>query len=276
MNPYEVLGVPQSASKDEIRAKYKELARLNHPDKLLSASEEERDKKQEYFKHVTVAYHILMDQQHPPKESEHKDPDYWKTMWTQMESFLQEKHVWSAVKNTFVDVATKYITKKTHKVKLPVTLEEVYFGKQKRVQFFLQAVVEPVRVTVSCAEYPETEFTYDAQDGTFHIVHVLMVEKDHEVFQLDDGNLHTTMELSLKTYLQGATLTLRHLSGEDVQVVVPAFQDLDTPIVVQGRGISEKNDMIVEFRMSPIHRDKWDACSDKEKEEVLKLLEKIC
>ena len=54
---YDVLGVPRSASKDEIKKAYRKLALKYHPDKTKGdkASEEK-------FKEASEAYHILSDE----------------------------------------------------------------------------------------------------------------------------------------------------------------------------------------------------------------------
>src|SRR5512138_2310864 len=52
---YEVLGVPRSASKDEIRGAFRKLARQYHPDVNKAPDAEDR------FKEINEAYTVLMD-----------------------------------------------------------------------------------------------------------------------------------------------------------------------------------------------------------------------
>lgn len=67
MNPYEVLGVPQDASDDDIKKRYRELALQTHPDRNPGDKEAE-DK----FKEVSQAYEILSD---PQKRAEYDNPN---------------------------------------------------------------------------------------------------------------------------------------------------------------------------------------------------------
>lgn len=55
-NPYETLGVPPTASADEIRKAYRKLAKQHHPDLNPGKAESERR-----FKDVTAAYDLLSD-----------------------------------------------------------------------------------------------------------------------------------------------------------------------------------------------------------------------
>ncbi|MBD5088269.1 MAG: J domain-containing protein [Clostridiales bacterium] len=58
MNPYKVLEIHNSASKDEIRKAYRNLARKYHPDSNPGNKEAE-----EKFKEINDAYAILSDEQ---------------------------------------------------------------------------------------------------------------------------------------------------------------------------------------------------------------------
>lgn len=66
MNPYSVLGIHNSASKDEIRKAYRTLARKYHPDSNPGNKEAE-----EKFKEINDAYVILSDD----KKKEQYDRD---------------------------------------------------------------------------------------------------------------------------------------------------------------------------------------------------------
>ncbi|MEW6251986.1 MAG: DnaJ domain-containing protein, partial [Planctomycetota bacterium] len=57
-DPYGILGVPRSATQDQIKAAYRRLAKQHHPDRNPSnrAAAEQR------FKEIHAAYEVLGDQ----------------------------------------------------------------------------------------------------------------------------------------------------------------------------------------------------------------------
>jgi curved DNA-binding protein len=55
---YEVLGVPRTASADDIKRAYRQLARKHHPDLKPAA---ERTQAAERFKEINEAYEVLSD-----------------------------------------------------------------------------------------------------------------------------------------------------------------------------------------------------------------------
>jgi len=57
MNPYEVLGVREDISAEELRKAFLQLAKELHPD--TAANEEERRVKEQKFKDITYAYNLL-------------------------------------------------------------------------------------------------------------------------------------------------------------------------------------------------------------------------
>ncbi|MBW1799708.1 MAG: DnaJ domain-containing protein [Deltaproteobacteria bacterium] len=59
-DPYEVLGLRQNASIDEIKTAYKALAHKYHPDKVSHLGEEFRDLAENRFKEIQAAYQSLV------------------------------------------------------------------------------------------------------------------------------------------------------------------------------------------------------------------------
>ena len=61
-NYYEILGVNQDASTEEIKKSYKKLSLKFHPDRNVDKSEEEQKEAEEKFKEISVAYETLSDE----------------------------------------------------------------------------------------------------------------------------------------------------------------------------------------------------------------------
>lgn len=68
---YSVLGVNKNASQEEIKKRYKELARKWHPDRFSKKSEAEQKEAEEKFKEISAAYDTLGDEQ---KRKEYDNP----------------------------------------------------------------------------------------------------------------------------------------------------------------------------------------------------------
>lgn len=58
-DPYAVLGVPSSATWEEITEAHRRLARLHHPDRLANATEEARQRSEDRMRDVNIAYSEL-------------------------------------------------------------------------------------------------------------------------------------------------------------------------------------------------------------------------
>ncbi len=218
MNPYEVLGLKRGASLEEIRQRYKHLAKLNHPDRLHNVDEAEKKQKEEYFKRVTVAYHLAMETATESTNNHDDGSADWTWGWGEG---------WGEVlMNTFVDVATKYIQRREHHLQVPVDIGDVYLKKTKKLQIFLTDVEKPVMLTIKC-DKKRVITDIVADDGSVHKVLLNIHVKDHPMFFFgSDGQLVATIEVSWAEYMTGKTLDVPFFDGSMVSIDIPPFLDI--------------------------------------------------
>jgi hypothetical protein len=58
-DPYVVLGIPASASWEDITVAHRRLAKLHHPDRLLNATEADRHRSEQRMRDINIAYSEL-------------------------------------------------------------------------------------------------------------------------------------------------------------------------------------------------------------------------
>lgn len=81
-NLYKILEISQNATLNEIKRKYRELAKKYHPDKFSNTSDEEKKQAEDKFREINEAYSILSD--------EARKKEYDKQLG-QRENFSKEK-----------------------------------------------------------------------------------------------------------------------------------------------------------------------------------------
>jgi len=95
VNLYDVLGVPATATTNDIKSAYRKLALIHHPDKHVSVSEEAQRAAATRFQQVGFAYAVLGDEKRRKKydetgsasesaDWEGKDADGWDLYFEQM------------------------------------------------------------------------------------------------------------------------------------------------------------------------------------------------
>ncbi len=73
---YELLGISQFATQDEIKSAYKKLAARFHPDKVpIGASNEKKKEFEETFQKIVAAYNTLSDTK-LRSQYDHQNTDY--------------------------------------------------------------------------------------------------------------------------------------------------------------------------------------------------------
>ena len=255
-NPYSVLGVAQNATLLEVRQRYIELAKLHHPDKLKGVSEEERRHHEEVFKKVSNAYQRIQMSQGDGVGGNSEETYHWREVWASVESMLRD---------FFVPVETKPVTKTIHSFRMNVTLEEVHCRKVKKLEMILRDEKAPLYVKVNCGDFPYVEV-----EDAGHTYQLHMVLQPHPHFTLDAKmHLHYTHSMLLSDYIKGQTVRLTGLDGEEMEVSVTPFCNLKDPMVISKRGLKDEGDLYIHLELRPPRWEAWTKMSDEEQESAL-------
>jgi molecular chaperone DnaJ len=111
-NYYDILGVTENATQDEIKKSYKKLAKENHPD--LGGNEDK-------FKKISVAYDVLGDEQKRQKYDMNKNNPFG-------EDYTGFGDIFNMFNNRKQQVHTTVIT-------VPITVLESYMSKSKKITY---------------------------------------------------------------------------------------------------------------------------------------------
>lgn len=242
MDPYDILGLSYPCTKEDIKQRYRELAKLHHPDKLSHLSEEERKEHEEHFKKISVSYKLLME-----NDFSETSKTEWKGLWGYMDQWMKDPEMlrnMSDLLKKVVDVAKEYKKQKgsEHFIKCEVTLEEVHLQKEKKLRLFLHQIEEPVFILVNCGKYPTYLYTHITPQGKTLFIHLEFILKEHDVYYIDDvfskNDLLAEIQLTLEEYMMGGERSLVYLDGSVFTVSFPRAS-LDV-IVIENKGLFEQ------------------------------------
>lgn len=320
-NPYDVLGLPYTATIEEIRKKYKQLAREHHPDKWTGASREEYYYHEEEFKKITVAYHILIEGDTSNctpgtngtrytgfgSDTTPKTKEEWENIWKRMEDILQKRNILGHLSKLFQTTLEKMATTKNtrhtpgsgsssdsediptskgyvHTFTIPVSLEEITYGKKKKVRLFLKDDPDPFFVTVPCDQYPTYE-TGIFRPGKPNIeIRLFIKPLPHTHYVVDeiiDGeyDLFKKIPISLLDYFQGKVYSWTHLDGSNLEVEIPPLCGKGHGEIIErreGLGLMGKGALYIALEWSIPTQNEWVHMRPDDQENFLKYLDKLC
>jgi len=221
-DPYAILGLSRSASLEDIKQKYRALARQHHPDKLGHLSPDERAIHESYFKKVTVAYKFLVDHARSPGADGTSDasgagggdadgeswydPKLWHETWSKIEERMNADDILQTMtsffKTSIFDAALKYSqikkaaaasegaktpdARSLHKVTMSATLSDIHMRKKRKVRLFLKHEPEPLFVVVDCGQYPKCNVICNTEDDREVQVEITMTCAHHRLYSVMD------------------------------------------------------------------------------------------
>jgi hypothetical protein len=278
-NPYDILGIPKTATFAEARARYFQLARKHHPDKLHHLSEEERKKNEEFFQKISAAYSRI-EKGEDANTTSHQKADHWRTIWSKVEGVFQRPEIWECMlhvlKGTFDDAPKDTALTLGHTIRVPVTLQDLHLGKRKKLQLFLHGIEQPVHTQLQCKNFPkEHEFT-TCIEGKNHSISVGYNIIPHEIFRLDDilgtQDLYVDIDITWYDYVFGSHKEITYLDGTLIHVPFHPFDRVDYPVRIEGKGLAGKGDLYVSHHIRHPTHEQWCQLSSQQQKDFMNIL----
>ena len=214
---YSILGLTKNVSQEEIKKAYRKLALKYHPDKCGDDA---------MFKKVNEAYQILSN---PTKKKAYDDQDH------QQDNLLN-------IFNMFLNIILeKTKIKKPTIIPINIDLEDIYFGRLKRLIIKIQdRTLQSKPFLISLLNY-QKKYTFPGK-GDFGGDLVLELKvKPHssgividEI--LDQYDLILEHNISLYEYYYGINFELKHISGE-ILTINKTFETKQMYHIIENKGL---------------------------------------
>lgn len=259
---YQILGVDDSASQDDIKRAYRKKARLYHPDVSSEADAEEK------FKSINEAYEVLKDEKRRAEFDQLKQhgfrggddftrPNGWQGDWNfDPGSFSQSGDFSDFFESIFGQAngypggqarrnnGRQHHSRGRHsqgddiRLSVRVSLENAFRGGKTRIKVpaapGYPSKMLNVNIPAGVTDGQQLRLRGQGRPGAINgdlLVTILL--KPHELFDVDGANVLLTLPVTPLELIEGATLNVPTLSGK-VSVKIP-------PNSISGKRLRLKN-----------------------------------
>ncbi|MFN4091123.1 MAG: DnaJ C-terminal domain-containing protein [Alphaproteobacteria bacterium] len=257
-DPYNVLGVPRTASQDEVKAAYRKLAKKLHPD--LNPGDAEVELK---FKEVSTAYDLLSDPDRRARfdrgeidaaGNERSDQSFWRSYAESGPGAKYEAHgggfdpselfselFGERVRNTGGGRARMRRRGADVSMRLAVDFVTATLGGSRRVTLPSGRSID-MRIPVGAATGQVLRLAGQGMEGAGGgapgDVLVELEVTPHPWFRREGFDVHAEVPITLPEAVMGARVTVPTIDGR-VSLTVPAGSNSGDTLRLRGRGIHD-------------------------------------
>lgn len=286
---YKILGVSESASQDEIKKAYRELAKKYHPDKNPGNA-----KAAERFKEISEAYSILGDEKKRKEyDTLRKNPfgnfsgfgggkgtnwgagdfqnfhfdlgdifgdlfGFGSTGSRRSKRYTYNFDGFSGAENPFTQQTKETMNTQSldYETSLTIPFKTAVFGGEALVQSPTGKTIK-VKIPAGIENGKKIKIKnqgWKAGNGLTGDLYVkIFVEKNPE-YEIDGLNLIKNVWISVFEAMMGAEKTIETLDGKKIKIKIPAGSDSGKLLKVPGMGIkksaSEKGDLLLRINIT--------------------------
>ena len=224
MNYYQTLGVPNTASADDIKTAYRKLASINHPDKGGDTAT---------FQQIQAAYAVLSD---PVKKAEYDAPqhpslgpfNFGQGGHGDMHAFMREA------------MRQQMNQPQLFRTSVWVTLEQVLKGGNQGLQLQTHLGAHTINIDIPKGIQDGGQLRIDnALPGAILIVE-FKTQPDLK-FTRSGQNLECNHPVSILDLITGSTFNFISLSGSTLEVTIPPNTQPNKQLKLAGYGLPIPN-----------------------------------
>lgn len=220
-NAYELLGLTKSATEEDIKAAYRRLAKVLHPD--LNPGDTIRATK---FQMVTDAYLFLLESMKKKKISPDSPPFNFTT-----DELLRK--IFKSSPSSF--------HKKTQDLSyiLKVSFLEACYGVRKKITLTGVQGQNALEVDIPAGIQDDQTLRFYHPSGQGDVVLIVKVA-DHPLFVRDGSNIVLSYPLTVPEYIRGGVFNIQTVWGK-FAINVPPLAPLQVPLRLEGKGVPDKS-----------------------------------
>ena len=230
---YEVLGVPPDATPTEIKAAYRKLAQLWHPDR-----NPDNPAAVEQFKALQEAYAVLSDERK-------------RTLYD-----IEARTAKSAESARRPDLLEEVV------ITISSIISELFGAGSPKVRISLETALRggPVRIKLKDGKTLRLMLPTGLKDGTRIRVpevsdraFIIFKVSRHPVFRCKGKHLHMSLAVDALNALLGTCRTIEDPYGDQLTVEIPPNTYAGTRLRLSGRGVrGTGGDMVVTLKIEPL------------------------
>jgi len=248
MNPYAVLGVDRTASKDDIKQAYRKLAMKYHPDR--------NDGKDEKFKEAKEAFDMIKDGAKP--YSDRVNPGGYKganDFGFDPEDIINDVMSGRRGKEDFADILreARYKHQRQHQhvtVAAPISLAEAVIGGDRPMRIRVGSQDEMVMVSIPKGLLDGESIKYSKLVNGVDVTVKFTIMPD-KIWSIKDLDLIKEQDISIWDLIVGGALDVTTINGSVLRLKIPPKTQPGTSMRVPGKGIlsrlnnTSKGDLLV-------------------------------
>jgi curved DNA-binding protein len=259
---YEILGVRKSATQEELKKAYRELALRYHPDRVSADKKKEAENT---FKEISEAYAVLSDPQkrslydqygHTGVDQKFRQEDIFRG--TDFRSVFEGFGDFGGLgggffENLFGDLGFDLFGARGRRqrgssgngasrrgsdveVAVPITLEEAYRGTEKTIQVQRDGSVRSLTVTIPAGVDTGSRLRIKGEGEAGGDLFAVIEVPPHRMFQRNGADLQVEQSVSLARAILGAEIRVPTMDGE-VTMKVPAGTQSGSIFRLRGKGM---------------------------------------
>lgn len=215
---YEVLGLPRTATAEEIKKAYRSLAMKHHPDRGGDVAQ---------FQEIQAAYDVLGD---PQKKSQYDNPQH---------PFSHQSHGFDF--DTIFDIfgadLRKHRRPATVRINLWITLHDVAVGGTRVISLQTNGAVSNVEINVPVGIYDGDSVRYPGLSPEGQDLVITYRIRIDPPWQVQGRNVLLEKTVDIWDLILGTEITVEDLTGAQLSLTVPKETQPGTAMRIRGRGL---------------------------------------